>query len=100
MNVQQNKYEETWMEGDNIGGKTGLHTATRIRKHWLYLSAWTSSTKSIPIQIPTGVPVPVVVSELIHNIFSSSPISLSSTSFIPCILSMLVHFLQGDAELG
>lgn len=93
MNVQQNKYEETWMDGDNIGGKTGLHRATRIRKHWLYLSAWTSSTKSIPIQIPTGVPIPVVVSELIHNIFSSSHI-------IPCILSMLIHFLQSDAELG
>lgn len=68
-------------------------------KTLVYLSTGTSSTKSIPIQIPARDPIPVVVSQLIHSIsvqhfFSSFSLS---TTFISCIL---IHLLQSDAELG
>lgn len=94
---------------DNVlskGAKQRPHTHTQEKTHSkekkIYLSDGASSTKSIPIQIPAGVPIPVVVPELIpsmsvHHLFS---ISLSSTSLISRILSVLIHFLQSDAELG
>ena len=101
------------------GVKTGMDEVesklsrphTHMKKHTpkekIYLSVGASSTMSIPIQIPAGVPIPVVVPELIHtmsvhHLFSSTSISLASTtaSLISRILSVLIHFLQSDAELG
>lgn len=66
------------------------------RQHQPYLSVWTSSTKPGPVHIYTGGSVPLVP-EQVQCVFSSS---VFVSSFISSILSMLVHFLQRDAELG